>query len=428
MPAAPAPRRWLVVGGGTAGCIVARGLARAAGNDVVLIERGAGTGRRPGVSTFADLVEGGPWEQLTVTDDRAPRAYPLGSGLGGTSRLNGAVVGIGPAATDDANDLHDVAHAAGATVGGRDPEWTGELVADDELGVVDRALLDAAPDAGKLRLLRRDGRLLDVAAVTGLDRTDEPGGPLAGRLELRTGSGVRAVEIAGGRARGLLLDDGERLAGDAVVLCAGAIRSAELLLRAGVQVAGLGAVRQHAGRLVDLVLHPHAEWRPQSLVSGVALRRGAAEVLALNHLGAGLAGHGALLVGWLAGTRRGSITVADDPRTAPAVDFGVLAGTPDAAGLAAAEVIAEELLDHPAFAAVAVEHRRSPALAGYFHAGSSCARGTVLDDDNRVVGHQRLFVADAAALPDLPVRSTMLTAVIAEASRFAARWRDGELD
>ena len=39
----------------------------------------------------------------------------------------------------------------------------------------------------------------------------------------------------------------------------------------------------------------------------------------------------------------------------------------------------------------------------------------------------RLQEEDAAALPDLPVMSTMLAAVIAEASRFAARWAHREL-
>ena len=180
------------------------------------------------------------------------------------------------------------------------------------------------------------------------------------RLTVRSGATVRGRgrRRSGGR-RGARR--WERVAADAVVLCAGAIGSAALL-RSGVEVAGLGAVRQHVGRVIELVLRPHVAWDPAALATGVGLRRGAAEVLALNHLGPGVAGHGALLAGWLAGTRRGSITVAEDPARPPDVDFGALAGTPDAAGLALAEAIAAELLDHPSFRALVAEHRRSRAV------------------------------------------------------------------
>lgn len=407
----PSLRRWVVVGGGTAGCIVACGLAAERDNEVLLLERGRGSGRRPGRSSFDDLALAGPWDHVWVTDDGNRRMYPIGTGLGGTSRINGALVAVGqrPAVGEQSTR-------------GWAREWTGEPVSDDELGPVDTALRAAAPDAANVRLLRRAGRLLDTASVTGVGGgASVGGGALAGELTVRSGATVRAVEVVDDRAVGVVLVDGERVAADAVVLCAGAIGSAALLLRSGVEVAGLGAVRQHVGRVIELVLRPHVAWDPAALATGVGLRRGAAEVLALNHLGPGVAGHGALLAGWLAGTRRGSITVAEDPARPPDVDFGALAGTPDAAGLALAEAIAAELLDHPSFRALVAEHRRSSALSGYFHAGSSCARGAVLDDDGRVVGHERLFVADAAALPDLPVASTMFTAVIAEARRFVER-------
>lgn len=397
--------RWVVIGGGTAGCVVATGLARSAGNQVLLLERGTGSGRAPGTSVFDDLVAGGPWEHLPVVDDGDRRMYPLGAGLGGTSRINGALVGVGAA---------DVPRSRSDSWPG---EWAGEQVADHELGPVDTALRAAAPDAANVRLLRHGGRLLDAAAVTAVERF-----AATGAVQVRTGAVVRGVEIVGNRATGVLLDGGERVAADAVVLCAGAIGSAVLLLRSGIEVTGLGAVRQHAGRLIDLVLRRHTPWEPASLVTGVGVRRGAAEVLALNHLGPDIAGHGALLVGWLAGARRGAITVTDDPTAAPVVDFGMLAGTADAAGLAVAEAIAGELLAHPAFDAVVADRRHSPALSGYFHAGSSCARGTVLADDGGVAGYERLFVADAAALPDLPVGPTMMTAVLAEARRFVEHW------
>lgn len=403
-------RRW-VVGGGAAGCVVAAGLARSAAHDVLLLERGVGAGRVGGHSSFDDLALAGPWEWLSVVDDGHVRAYPLGDGLSGTTRLNGALVGIGPSD-----------RTAGEIAWPGGDAWVGEPVADDELGVVDQALLAATPDAATVRLLRRDGRLLDAAAVTRLGTRSG-----AGNLQVRSGVTVRSVEIAGDRATGVVLDSGERVAADAVVLCAGAVGSAALLLRAGIDIAGLGAVRQHAGRIIDLVLHRHAAWDPAALVTGAGLRRGAAELLAVNHLGAHLPGHAGLLVGWLAGTRRGSIDVCDDPARTPIVDFGTLAGTPDAAGLAVAEGIANELLAHPAFVAIVAEAHRSPAPSGYFHAGSSCARGSVLDDDGEVIGRARLFVADAASLPDLPLDVTMMSAVVAEAARFAARWVDAEL-
>lgn len=394
-----ARRRWVVVGGGTAGCVVAATLAEHPHHEVVVVEQGPGeSGRSPGASVLTDSSVGGPFVRLATRDAGAERTYLVGVGLGGSSRISGALVGL------DGDPRERPRELDGA-----------EVVTDDELGPVDRALLRAAPDARHVRLLRRRGELLSVGDVVGLGGH---GGPVAVRADKR----VTSIRLRGRRAVGVELDGGETIDADSVVLCAGVIGSPALLLRAGVAAPGLGAVREHVGRMIDLVLHPTAGWDPAALVTGVALHRGAAEVMAFNHLGPDLARHGGLLVGWFGGARRGSITFADDPHADPVVDFGGLEGTPDAAGLAVAEGIAASLLDDRAFRSLVVEARPAVTVGGYFHAGSSCAVGSVVDDTGAVVGYDQLYVADAAALADLPADGAMMAAVVTQAGRLARSW------
>ena len=114
--------RWVVVGGGSAGCVVAGRLAEA-GHDVRLIE--AGVERPPVRASFFD----------TMAAPGALFAGPFvrGRGLGGSGAVNGMVVG----AEDPPPPLAAVAPSA------------------DELGPLDRALLAAAADAAPARLTMR---------------------------------------------------------------------------------------------------------------------------------------------------------------------------------------------------------------------------------------------------------------------------------
>ena len=57
---------------------------------------------------------------------------------------------------------------------------------------------------------------------------------------------------------------------------------------------------------------------------------------------------------------------------------------------------------------------------GFFHPVGTCAIGSVLDEQCRVLGFENLYVVDASAIPDIPAANTNLTTV-ALAER-AATW------
>ncbi len=61
------------------------------------------------------------------------------------------------------------------------------------------------------------------------------------------------------------------------------------------------------------------------------------------------------------------------------------------------------------------------AVGDYVHASSTCAMGTVVDDDGRLVGYDGIFVCDASVFPSIPDVNTHLpTTMLAE--RLSARW------
>lgn len=369
--------RWLVVGGGTAGCVVAARLSRVATNHVTLLEAGDGDGgRRAGPSSLADLaVDGAAWPSV--------QPYVQGRGLGGSSRINGAVL------SGDGLDL-----------------LPADAVNEAEFGPLDRALLAAAPDARPAVLARRDGRLLSAADVFLAPVRDRP------NLDVATAAEAGSVRFEGGRAVGLTLVDGTVFDADAVVLCTGAVHSPALLWRSGIAAPGLGEFADHPSRVLDLVLEPAAVIDPDRLVTGAVLRRAGAEIVPLNHVGPGAPGRGALVVGAIGSRRHGRVTIDDDGGVG--LSFDPLAAE-DAGTLGEAVNLAINLLDSAPFRGIVAGWRISDAV-GYFHAAGSCR--SVVDPAGKVVGRDGLYVADSSTLA-LPV-SGLYAPTVAQASRLAA--------
>lgn len=367
--------RWIVVGGGTAGCVVAARLADVRGNDVTLLEAGTPTGRRvASSSSLADLAEpGAVWDG----------GYLRGRGLGGSSRISGGVLG------------------------GEVPDWLPAATpADDELGPLDRALLAATPEATRALLTRRDGRFVSAAdLLTGTlaagVRPDD-----AHRQRTSTATAVARVLIDGGRAVAVELANDTTVEADRVVLCAGAIGTPLLLERSGVSHAGLGAVTDHAGRVIEIGMR--AEVDPASLVTGAVLRRAGIELVPLNHVGTHAPGRAALLAGWLRSPRRGRVTPAGGVAWEP-LDHRT------AAGLRSGVELAVDLLRRAPFRQVVADFTVSPRLGGYYHACGTCR--AVVDETGQVNDVDHLYVADASTLALPP--SGLLGPVLAHAERFA---------
>ena len=374
---------WVVVGAGTAGCVVAARLSEDPANEVTVLE--AGDDRGPLAATF--LLErarpGAMWAG----------EYPIGRGLGGTSAVNGGVL------SGDVAGL--VATALSASP-----------LTEAELGPVDRALLAAAADATPALLARREGRPVSVAECYLEPARSRP------NLSVRTGVEVDRVLRRGPRAIGVVTVDGERLAADRVVLCGGAIQSPALLLRSGIANGepGIGLV-DHPGGAVDLTLRTGVDDPPAATVIGAALRRGAAEYLSMNRVGASSTG-AALLVGLLSGGRNGAVGL--DPSGRAVVTFTPLRSAVEQS-LDAAIGAAASLVRSEAFAVIVESWGIAPGHGAYAHATSTCAAGRVVDENGAVLGCAGLFVADASVLRTLPASGTYVPVVL-EAERLTRRW------
>lgn len=434
--------RWVIVGAGSSGCVLAGRLSQDPDRDVTLLESGPDLSSADvpatvvGPDFLAALDEPGrTFAALTATrvDGGPPSPYRRGTGIGGSSVVNAMVALRGDP------DLYrswgwDDAPAAWAAI-----DLPAEVVTDAELGIVDRALLAAAPDAHPATLTRRHGRRVTSAEASLW--------PVLGRdnLHVVTDAMVDRVLFDGRRAVGVLLADGRDIAADRIVLAAGAIHSPAILLRSGVDTPGVGCnLQDHPSVPLTLALRPEAVTGSSGLVIGSLLTRGDIQYLPMNHLGRGAPGFGLLMTALMRPRgRSGSVRLASPDATVdPLVDFALLDNEHDVSALVAGVEGALDLVRTPPFRAVvrevfidsvgttaaglvdraAIERWVMSAAGDYVHASSSCAMGTVVDDEGTVRGYQRLHVCDASVFPTIPDVNTHLpTTMLAE--RLSARWR-----
>ncbi len=377
--------RWIVVGAGSAGCVVAARLAEA-GEDVVVVEAGAGTTNT--VSRSPSFFDATAAPGLTFAEP-----FTRGRGVGGSSAVNGMIATPGDDAQYRAWGWSDTDDAFARV---RVPV---EQPAASELGPIDRALLATASDADRAVLTRRAGHrvtsydayLADVSSVA-----------------LRADVEVVRITVDAGRATAVELADGTTIDADAVVVSAGAIGSPLLLQASGIGGPHVGRhLRNHAAQPVDLRLRPHVPWNPHGLVAASFLRRDDVQLLSVNHLGPEVPHGAGFLVVVMSATGEGSI------QPGPAVD--IVLSEHDRARLATGVELVWQLLGAPAFAAIVEDVSVGEAPAGVYHPTSTCRMGDVVDEDGAVVGIDHLFVVDASVFPELPTANTYLpTLMLAE--------------
>ncbi len=438
-----------MVGAGSAGAVVAARLSEQPHTSVLLLEAGPDqdSGATPssilGPSFLAAMAEPGRlWPTLlaTRTPEQAARVYVRGRGVGGSSAIN-AMVGL----PGEPGDYDTWEKAYGCTGWGwADVAPTFAALAiplraatHAEMGPVARALLVSEPTAEAAQLTRfADGRRASVNDVYLDPARSRP------NLEIRGDTLVDRVLLSGRRAVGVRLSDGSDIEADTVIVCAGAIHSPAILLRSGVDRAGVGlGLQDHpsfplAMRLHEPLIDASRRLAITALLRATHVAHNDMQLLAMDVVDPADPSMALLMGAAMQAYSRGSVRLAsDDPQADPIVDFAMLTDDRDLATLRASAEVAERIALSAAMASIATPYPYDLSDAGlrasvgdYVHAAGTCRMGS-LDDDGavvdiscQVIGYERLLVCDASVMPTVPRANTHLpTVMIAE--RIAAATR-----
>jgi choline dehydrogenase len=392
----------VVLGGGTAGCVVAGRLAAESDADVVVLEAGPDYGPRDSGRWPADLLDGGALVSSHSWGYDTGRLHPLRGTvelprarvIGGCSTHNGCIAAVGCA-----EDYDGWARIAG------DARWSADALrplfaralerlrvryyGEDEVGPFHRACLEAAAALGLPRA--DDLGDLDGGVGFGIEPVNVDGGvrvntafayldPARSRPNLRVVDRAlcdRLEPAADGVEVIARRDGGElRVRGQVAVLAAGSYGSPAVLLRSG--IGDPAALAPHGIRVVhdlrgvgrNLHDHPLVELdfagsdRLREALAEAAAERFVPEEQTLGKLRSSrasgpydlhlvpvaapehslLAGRTILAVGAMEPRSRGRLTLASaDPDVPPLMDHGYLTDSHDVAVLLEGSERAREL-------------------------------------------------------------------------------------
>lgn len=453
----------VVVGGGSAGCALAGRLAEDPGRRVLLVEAGPAGPLPDDLRAPASLAATAPDHPLNWAHPAELRTgqvaiVPRGRVLGGSSAINGAVW----------------LHATPADCAEWGPGWGyGDLLAHYRAAEADHDVpgrgsgpIPVRRPAGALRHASTD-RFLAAAAAIGFPAEEDKnagGPPGAGLVPSNSAHGRRAdaataylrprpnlvvrgdapvarVLLDGDRAIGVELADGTRVPAGETVLAAGAVGTPHLLLRSGIgpadELRAAGIPPRHdlpVGRDVtdhpavflpfaaaDPPAHPHAPPAQAALdLDAGADPAGDVEVLLFVH--PFVPGGDLHLMCLLQHPdSRGAITLPE-PDGPPRIEYRYLRTEHDRRRLRHAVRTAAELLraglgarTGPGGDVLGTDRGIDGWIAAHLttavHLCGSAAIGAVVDAELRVLGTDRLRVADTSVLPVAPRRGPAATAV-----------------
>jgi choline dehydrogenase len=458
-----------VVGGGTAGCILAARLSENLDRSVCLLEAGP---------DYGPLAEG-RWPSEILDPRQLPETHDWGVGgederslgarlLGGSSAHNACMVIMGAPADYD--------------------EWGPGWSFAELRPHLDRAQLElGTARANTDRPVSFHAAFLEAAQAVGLPRLADPNEPdqpvgvapfpanvadgrrwntalayLEGarerpNLTIAAETLVDRIELEGRRATGVVAAGGRRFEASTVVLAAGAYFSPAILLRSG--IGPESELRSHGIAPVSDV--PTGSRLLDHCGAAVVWRLSASlqEEARAHDQGNGLFGPHTLakaassrcpegiwdlhLLPWIYESTSGAYEAqmvvfhmkplstgrvrlrSRNPSEPPIVERGFLSREEDlqpllegfelARSIAATpplrELLESELLPGP----LAPEQHVRNTIRNYFHPAGTCGIGSVVDNECRVLGVDRLRVADASVMPTIPRANTNLTtAAIAE--------------
>jgi choline dehydrogenase len=465
----------VVVGGGTAGCVLAARLSENADRRVCLVEAGPDYGPLADGRWPAEILDASELAFTHAWEPGADDGRTLGGRiLGGSSAMNACMVLAG--SPDDYDEwggrwsyaeLRPFLERAARAF--RTRPWT------DEPTPFQTAFLDAATKAGHVHLADpndpaspvgvapaprnvHQSRRWNAAFAFLEDARQRP------NLTIVPDTLVDRVLLDGTTATGVATSDGQRIEAPVVFLAAGAYFSPAILMRSGIgparalEALGIGVVEDlpvgerlldHCGTDVSFDLSPVGAER----VADHARVTGAFGVHAVVKAASSACEPGSWdlhLVPWVSATDRegefratiivfhmkplssGSVRLGStDANELPVADRGFLTREEDLVPLLegielAREIAATEPLASMLGAELLPGDRDGVAyiretIRNYFHPAGTCPLGTVVDTHARVFGIDGLYVADASFMPTIPRANTNLTtAAIAE--RIAAEF------
>jgi choline dehydrogenase len=380
----------LVLGGGSAGCVLAARLSEDEGRTVCLVEAGPDYGPPHAwpeeLLDPRNLPESHQWDP-----DEAPLTPYRARVLGGCSTHNACLL----VWDDDLVELEPYRDRALATIA---PEPF--FFAENELSPWFAAISTAArerglePTTGPFNI--RDGIRWNTAFAYLEPARTRP------NLTIQANAEAERVLLEGAHVTGAIVQ-GEIIEADVVVLSAGAIGSPRILLRSGID-AGSNLQDHVSAKLVFEAEEALRSDTPMPFTNGIVKSPDLHLLPVVDRHGT----YAHVTIALLRPESRGRVTVDK-------IDLRLLSDERDRPALQDALDLAVELAGHEDVRRLArpVTPSIDDTLGIYFHPVGTCSE--VVGDDFRVRGLENLYVCDASVFETIPRANTHLpTLALAE--------------